>query len=112
MARIGSSLVHIEGPQESEAKAMRRIRQLYKQKPQYIVAEIGTTAVGFAEKREPKPIKVPDIRHATLCYKSDGYMVRCNLPKRHKGPHSWERKPKLPKWETPNKSELPIAGED
>lgn len=50
MARIGGSLVHIEGPQDSRAKAMSRIRKLSTQKPQFILAEVGTEAVGFAEK--------------------------------------------------------------
>lgn len=48
MARIGGSLVHIDGPHESRKEAMVSIRKLSKQKPQYILAEVGT--VGFAEK--------------------------------------------------------------
>lgn len=42
MARIGSSLVHIDGPHELRKEAMASIRKLSKQKPQYVLAEVGT----------------------------------------------------------------------
>lgn len=35
-------------------------------------------------------IPVPDLTHPTLCWAQAPTMVRCNLPKGHPGPHSWE----------------------
>lgn len=47
-----------------------------------------------------KRIKVPDIKHPTLCYKQynptkppfEGAMSRCMYPKGHSGPHQWEKR--------------------
>ena len=39
-------------------------------------------------------IKVPAMTHPTRCYTPQPLlagMARCNLPKQHKGKHSWEK---------------------
>lgn len=48
--------------------------------------------------RASKVIKVPRVKHPTLCFKTPPLdsidpnpMVHCTKPKRHTGKHSWEK---------------------
>jgi hypothetical protein len=48
--------------------------------------------------RATKTIKIPRVKHPTLCFKTPPLdsidpnpMVHCTKPKRHTGKHSWEK---------------------